>query len=154
MFVSPLLLVLATASQALAHGDHERSMHPREIASRQLEANKRHVVARNCAPQIAAYHRKRKMAKRALMAKRATTDTTSALEPHETTIRNTTCVTAPEVTEGPYYLNNDLVRQDLRENQGGILLELDIGVIDTSTCQPLPNALVEIWHCNATGQYS
>jgi protocatechuate 3,4-dioxygenase beta subunit len=50
---------------------------------------------------------------------------------------------APEVTEGPYYLNNDLVRQDLRENQGGILLELDIGVIDTSTCQPLPNALGE-----------
>jgi protocatechuate 3,4-dioxygenase beta subunit len=61
---------------------------------------------------------------------------------------------APEVTEGPYYLNNDLVRQDLREDQGGILLELDIGVIDTSTCQPLPNALVELWNCNATGQYS
>lgn len=116
------------------------------------------------------------MAKRALMGKRAeTTGTTSALEPHETTIRNTTCVTgtfqsntttanmcslssmisiAPEVTEGPYYLNNDLVRQDLREDQGGILLELDIGVIDTSTCQPLPNALVELWNCNATGQYS
>lgn len=92
------------------------------------------------------------MAKRALL-KRADT-TTSALEPHETSIRNTTCVTAPEVTEGPYYLNNDLVRQDIRENQGGILLELDIGIIDTSTCEPLSNALVEIWHCNATGQYS
>jgi hypothetical protein len=33
-------------------------------------------------------------------------------------------------------------------------LELDIGVIDTSTCEPLPNALVEIWNCNATGSYS
>jgi protocatechuate 3,4-dioxygenase beta subunit len=61
---------------------------------------------------------------------------------------------APEVTEGPFYLNNDLVRQDVRENQQGILLELDIGVIDTSTCQPLPNALVEIWQANATGFYS
>lgn len=61
---------------------------------------------------------------------------------------------APEVTEGPYYLNNDLVRQDLRENQGGILLQLDIGIMDTSTCKPLPNALIEIWHANATGYYS
>lgn len=154
MILSSLLLALAATCGVVAHGD-ERSMHPREIASRQLAANRRHVVARNCASEIASYHRKRKMAKRALMDKRAeTTGTTSALEPHETTIRNTTCVTAPEVTEGPYYLNNDLVRQDLREDQGGILLEIDIGVIDTSTCQPLPNVLVEIWNCNATGQYS
>lgn len=154
-----LALALFYVSEVLGHGV-ERSMHPREIASRQLAANRRHVVARNCAPQIAAYQRKRKLARRALMEeklKRRGTEfsaTTSALEPHETTIRNTTCVTAPEVTEGPYYLNNDLIRQDLREDQGGILLELDIGVIDTSTCQPLPDALVEIWHCNATGQYS
>lgn len=61
---------------------------------------------------------------------------------------------APEVTEGPYYLNNDVIRQDLREDQGGILLSLDIGVLDTSTCEPLPAALVEIWACNATGSYS
>lgn len=154
-----LALALFYVSDVLGHGV-ERSMHPREIASRQLAANRRHVVTRNCAPQIAAYQRKRKLARRALMEeklKRRGTEfsaTTSALEPHETTIRNTTCVTAPEVTEGPYYLNNDLIRQDLREDQGGILLELDIGVIDTSTCQPLPDALVEIWHCNATGQYS
>lgn len=154
MILSSLLLALAATCGVVAHGE-ERSMHPREIASRQLAANRRHVAARNCASEIASYHRRRKMAKRALMGKRAeTTGTTSALEPHETTIRNTTCVTAPEVTEGPYYLNNDLVRQDLREDQGGILLELDIGVIDTSTCQPLPNALVELWNCNATGQYS
>lgn len=154
MILSSLLLVLVATSGVVSHGI-ERSMHPREIASRQLAANRRHVFARKCASEIASYHRKRKMAKRALMDKRAeTTGTSSALEPHETTIRNTTCVTAPEVTEGPYYLNNDLVRQDLREDQGGILLELDIGVIDTSTCQPLPNALVEIWNCNATGQYS
>lgn len=157
--LSSLALALFYVSDVLGHGV-ERSMHPREIASRQLAANRRHVVARNCAPQIAAYQRKRKLARRALMEeklKRRGTEfsaTTSALEPHETTIRNTTCVTAPEVTEGPYYLNNDLIRQDLREDQGGILLELDIGVIDTSTCQPLPDALVEIWHCNATGQYS
>ena len=27
------------------------------------------------------------------------------------------CVTAPEVTEGPYYINDEYVRQDIRETQ-------------------------------------
>ncbi|KAG8816478.1 hypothetical protein FRC17_000324 [Serendipita sp. 399] len=157
--LTSLVFTLTVISSALGHGI-ARSMHPREIASRQLAANKRHIKARNCAAEINAYHERRKLEKRSglvapLEKRQGTgTGTTSALEPHETTIRNTTCVTAPEVTEGPYYLNNELVRQDIREGSGGILLELDIGIIDTSTCQPLPNALVEIWHANATGQYS
>ncbi|CAG8731095.1 6578_t:CDS:2, partial [Acaulospora colombiana] len=145
--LATLVTLLFASGEVYAHG-HERSMHPREISSRQLAANKRHIQARNCAPQIAEYHRKRAIAKRNLLKKKRDTTfpyTTLAVEPQETT---------PEVTEGPYYLNNDLIRQDLRETQGGILLELDIGVIDTSTCEPLPNALVEIWNCNATGSYS
>jgi len=28
-----------------------------------------------------------------------------------------TCLTSPEVLEGPYYVNNELVRQDIRETQ-------------------------------------
>ena len=59
-------------------------------------------------------------------------------------------MTAPEVTEGPYYINNELVRGDIREDQGGIDLLLDIGVIDTTTCQPLEDAFVEIWSCNVS----
>ncbi|KAI0793235.1 Intradiol ring-cleavage dioxygenase [Abortiporus biennis] len=82
-------------------------------------------------------------------------DTTgSTSSPHITQIQNFTCVTAPEVTEGPYYINDELVRQDLTETQGGIKLVLDIGVIDINTCEPLPNVLVEIWSANATGVYS
>ncbi|KAH7322179.1 aromatic compound dioxygenase, partial [Rhizoctonia solani] len=65
-----------------------------------------------------------------------------------------TCVTAPEVTEGPYYVANELLRTDLREDQAGVDLVLDIGVIDTTTCTPLEDALVEIWNCNATGSYA
>ena len=38
---------------------------------------------------------------------------TSAL----TSSPQTTCLTAPEIVEGPYYVNNELVRQDNRENQ-------------------------------------
>jgi hypothetical protein len=61
-----------------------------------------------------------------------------------------TCVTTPEVTEGPYYVNNELLRQDIREDQEGVDLVLDIGVIDVTTCTPLDQALVEIWHCNVS----
>ncbi|KAG8734737.1 hypothetical protein FRC11_003714, partial [Ceratobasidium sp. 423] len=86
------------------------------------------------------------------MMKRATSTATAAAAKY-TTIQNTTCVTAPEVTEGPYYINNEYYRTDLRETQSGVKLVLDIGVMDTSTCTPLPSALVELWACNATGSY-
>ncbi|EJD00727.1 aromatic compound dioxygenase [Fomitiporia mediterranea MF3/22] len=68
-------------------------------------------------------------------------------------ILKSTCVTAPEIEEGPYYVNNELVRQDLVEDQKGVLLRLDIGVIDTASCESVPDALVEIWSANATGFY-
>ncbi|KAH7344203.1 hypothetical protein B0J17DRAFT_565330, partial [Rhizoctonia solani] len=59
-----------------------------------------------------------------------------------------TCMTAPEVMEGPYYVNNKYLCQDISKDQDGIPLVLDIGVMDVTTCQLLDQALVEIWHCN------
>lgn len=52
------------------------------------------------------------------------------------------------MTEGPYYIANELLRNDVRESQAGVNLVLDIGVMDTRTCMPLQDALVEIWACN------
>ncbi|KAF5339881.1 hypothetical protein D9611_009179 [Ephemerocybe angulata] len=73
----------------------------------------------------------------------------------ETHIQNNTCVLAPEVTEGPYYhTEGHLIRQNIAELQDGLLLMLDIGVIDVETCKPLPNVLVDIWQANATGHYA
>ncbi|KAL4956372.1 Intradiol ring-cleavage dioxygenase [Aspergillus filifer] len=70
------------------------------------------------------------------------------------TIQNTTCVLAPETIWGPYGIDGELHRHDVRENQKGIDLYLDIGVIDVETCEPLPDAYLTIWSCNATGTYS
>lgn len=42
----------------------------------------------------------------------------------------------------------------MTEDQVGVPLWLDIGLIDMATCEPLPNALISFWHCNATGSYS
>jgi len=72
-----------------------------------------------------------------------------------TRIQNNTCVLAPEVTEGPYYHEaGHPIRQNIAEYQDGLLLLLDIGVIDVETCKPLPNVLVDIWQANATGHYA
>ncbi|RYP62526.1 hypothetical protein DL771_009709 [Monosporascus sp. 5C6A] len=38
--------------------------------------------------------------------------------------------------------------------QEGVDIVLDYQVIDVDTCAPIPNAYVEMWHCNATGVYS
>ncbi|KAL4964202.1 intradiol ring-cleavage dioxygenase [Aspergillus stella-maris] len=70
------------------------------------------------------------------------------------TIQNTTCVLAPETIWGPYGIDGELHRHDVREGQKGIDLYLDIGVIDVETCEPMPDAYLTIWACNATGTYS
>lgn len=73
---------------------------------------------------------------------------------HYTTIQNDTCVLAPDTVWGPYGVDGEMVRHDLRETQGGIDFYLDIGVIDIETCEPLPHVALSIWNCNATGYYS
>lgn len=53
----------------------------------------------------------------------------------------------PDVT-GEYY------RANVTESQGGVPIYVDIQIIDTNTCEPLPNVALDYWHCNATGVYS
>lgn len=79
-----------------------------------------------------------------------------ACEPvQETRIKNSTCVLAPETTEGPYYHTQDHpVRSNMAEWQLGVLFMMNIGVIDVETCEPVPNVMVDLWHANATGHYA
>ncbi|MFE2299164.1 intradiol ring-cleavage dioxygenase [Streptomyces sp. NPDC059445] len=64
------------------------------------------------------------------------------------------CTLTREMTEGPYYLDGQLVRSDVTEGKAGAPLKLVLTVVDDSTCAPIGNALVEIWHCDALGEYS
>ncbi|WP_062649529.1 intradiol ring-cleavage dioxygenase [Streptomyces maremycinicus] len=64
------------------------------------------------------------------------------------------CTLTKEMTEGPYYLDGQYVRADITEGKAGIPLKLTLTVVDDDTCVPLSNALVEIWHCDALGEYS
>ncbi|MGW2785220.1 intradiol ring-cleavage dioxygenase [Streptomyces populi] len=64
------------------------------------------------------------------------------------------CTLTKEMTEGPYYLDGQLVRSDVTEGKAGAPLKLALTVVDDSTCAAIGNALVEIWHCDALGEYS
>jgi len=72
------------------------------------------------------------------------------------------CVIRPELTEGPYYVPNELERSDIRTDSAdgttapGARLDLTFLVsrIDGTGCTPLGAAAVEVWHCDAKGVYS
>jgi len=63
------------------------------------------------------------------------------------------CWLTPATTEGPYYLNGNLVRMDITEGRPGIALRMNINVIDAQ-CNPIPDVLVDVWHCDKEGDYS
>ena len=64
------------------------------------------------------------------------------------------CVLTPEQEEGPFYIDLAQVRQDIVENRPGVPLALALTVVDSNTCEPIRDAAVDIWHCDALGVYS
>ena len=68
----------------------------------------------------------------------------------------------PELTEGPYYVDPQLERSDIRSDPAtGVLSEgLPLAItflvssIDGSACGAFEGALVDVWHCDAQGIYS
>jgi protocatechuate 3,4-dioxygenase beta subunit len=64
------------------------------------------------------------------------------------------CVLTPELTEGPYYVDGERLRRDITEGKTGLPLQLNLKVVNASTCKVVKNASVDIWHCDASGAYS
>ena len=64
------------------------------------------------------------------------------------------CKVTTEQIEGPYYFDVDSIRSDIREDREGTLLRLGVRVRDADSCEPIENAIVDIWHCDALGLYS
>lgn len=71
------------------------------------------------------------------------------------------CVVRPELTEGPYFVDEKLDRSDIRSDptdgsvKEGTPLQLTMVVSQVgSSCTPLAGAQVDIWHCDALGVYS
>jgi protocatechuate 3,4-dioxygenase beta subunit len=72
------------------------------------------------------------------------------------------CVLKPAETEGPYFVDERLDRQDIRSDpttgvvKDGARVDLTIRVsrVDGQTCAPFAGATVDLWQCDATGSYS
>lgn len=64
------------------------------------------------------------------------------------------CQLTTELTEGPYYFDVDSIRSDIREDRQGMPLRLAVRVREDGSCEPIENAVVDVWHCDANGLYS
>lgn len=64
------------------------------------------------------------------------------------------CRVTAEQTEGPFYFDVDAIRSDIREDREGVELRLAFRVREAEGCAPLGNAVVDVWHCDASGLYS
>lgn len=87
---------------------------------------------------------------------------TSSTQAPATTAVALDCVVRPELTIGPYFVDDQLNRSDIRSEPSdnsvkeGLPLTLNINVasVGENSCTPIEGAQVDIWHCDALGQYS
>ncbi len=72
------------------------------------------------------------------------------------------CVVLPELTEGPYFVDEMLNRSDIRSDPSDgsvsdgaqLKLAFNVSQVGSNGCTPLSGAQVDIWHCDASGVYS
>jgi len=72
------------------------------------------------------------------------------------------CVLTPVLTEGPYFVDEQIYRTDIRsdpttgEVKQGVPLSLTLhySAVGNNACTPLAGAVVDIWQCDALGRYS
>jgi len=72
------------------------------------------------------------------------------------------CFARPQQTEGPFFVEEELDRSDIRSDprtgavRPGVPLRLTFNVsrMSGATCVPLAGAKVDLWHCDAAGRYS
>ena len=65
-----------------------------------------------------------------------------------------TCVLTPETIAGPTWFDAHAVRSDIREGRPGTALDLAFRVEHAGSCTPVPDAVVDLWQCDAQGVYS
>jgi protocatechuate 3,4-dioxygenase beta subunit len=65
----------------------------------------------------------------------------------------TSCVLTPELTQGPFFLTDHPNASNLVQDREGTPLTLALTVVGRS-CAPVGGARVDIWHCDAAGEYA
>src|SRR5947209_4020674 len=78
----------------------------------------------------------------------------AGLKPEPATGTPVSCILTPEQTEGPYYIAGEKLRRNITDGRPGASMLLRATVVDATTCRPIRNAAVDIWHADAGGVYS
>ena len=116
-----------------------------------VQLARRGAVAKRCSDTVGLMKRNRHaMRRRALSLSDdddgTTTYTITAEAPKYDFLKNDTCILTPETSPGPYiYPRSQTLRQDIVEDQIGVPFVMDIGLMDIHTCEPLTDALVDVW---------
>jgi protocatechuate 3,4-dioxygenase beta subunit len=90
-------------------------------------------------------------------AESSSTSGTSTSTTGSTSGSSSGCSVAPTETEGPFPTKSpaSYVRSDIRDDRTGYKLTVNITINNSNnSCSALANALVDIWHCDAEGNYS
>jgi protocatechuate 3,4-dioxygenase beta subunit len=72
------------------------------------------------------------------------------------------CVVRPELTIGPYFVDGQLNRSDIRSEPSDnsvkeglpLMLNINVASVGDNSCTPIEGAQVDVWHCDAEGHYS
>ena len=72
------------------------------------------------------------------------------------------CVVKPELTEGPFFVDEKIDRSDIRsDTKSGavevgvpLILSFAVSKVSGNSCVPFEGAVVDVWHCNVAGEYS
>ena len=72
------------------------------------------------------------------------------------------CIVRPQQTEGPYFVDEKLLRSDIRSDPSDgsvregtpLSLAFTVSRLEGASCTPFEGVLVDVWHCDAAGVYS
>lgn len=63
------------------------------------------------------------------------------------------CALTPALTVGPCYVPGP-ARRDISEGLAGLPMRLSLRVVRANSCEPVANAVVDVWHASPAGNYS
>src|SRR5256714_13231625 len=110
---------------------------------------------RRCSRREASPMLERPLTRRAWLGGAALTALGIAgLKPGAPEAASVSCILTPEQTEGPYYIAGEKLRRNITDGRPGAPMLLRTFVVDATTCRPIRNAAVDIWHADAGGVYS
>ena len=64
------------------------------------------------------------------------------------------CTMLKNSVEGPFFFCTNPVTADIALGRSGAPLTVALRAIDAAISKPIPGAVIDIWHCDASGLYS